>query len=108
MSWIFELGFRVGFSSWIFELDFELDFRVRISSWIFELAVRVGFSSWIFELGFFGGIFLAVFFWWVSNKFSEVLHNVLCQWCCTSSQGLFKMEEKEDCRSLRAILFNLS
>ena len=128
-SWIFELDFRVGFSSWIFELDFELDFRVGFSSWIFELDFRVGFrvgfsswifeldfeldfrvriSSWIFELGFFGGIFLAVFFWWVSNKFSVVLHNVLCQWCCTSSRGIFKMEEKEDCRSLRAILFNLS
>ena len=104
----FELDFRVGFSSWIFELDF----RVRISSWIFELGFRVGFSSWIFELDFrvkiFWRDFFAVFFWWVSNKFSVVLHNVLCQWCCTSSRGLFKMEEKEDCRSLRAILFNLS
>ena len=108
----FELDFRVGFSSWIFELDFDLDVRFGfsswISSWIFELGFRVGFSSWIFELGFFGGIFLAVFFWWVSNKFSVVLHNVLCQWCCTSSRGLFKMGEKEDCRSLRAFLFNLS
>ena len=73
--------------------------------WYFELDFRV----WIFEIGFFGGIFLAVcFFGGVSNKFSVVLHNVLCQWCCTSSRGLFKMEEKEDCRSVRAILFNLS
>jgi len=31
--------------SYDFELDFELDFRVRISSWIFELGFRVGFSS---------------------------------------------------------------
>ena len=98
---IFELGFRVGFSSWIFELGF----RVGFSSWIFELDFRVT----IFELGVFGGIFLTVlFFGVVSNKFSVVLHNVLCQWYCTSSRGLFKMEEKEDCRSLRAILFNLS
>ena len=101
----FELDFRVRISSWIFELGF----RVGFSSWIFELDFRVGFSSWIFELGFFGGIFLAVFFFGgVSNKFSVVLHNVLCQWCWTSSRGLFKMEEKEDCRSLRAILFNSS
>ena len=78
----FWLGFRVGFSSWIFELDFKLDFRVRI--------------------------FWRFFFCGVSNKFSVVLHNVLRQWCCTSSRGLFKMEEKEDCRSVRAILFNLS
>ncbi|KAK2559886.1 hypothetical protein P5673_017453 [Acropora cervicornis] len=34
----------------------------------------------------------------VSNKFSVVLHSVLCQWCYTSSRGLFKMEENEDCR----------
>jgi len=40
--------YRVRISSWI-------------SSWIFELGFRVGFSSWIFELGFFGGIFLAGF-----------------------------------------------
>jgi len=46
-SWIFELGFRVGFSS----ENFELDFRVRISSWIFELGFRDGFSSK--EAGFF-------------------------------------------------------
>ena len=52
--------------------------------------------------GFFWPFF---FFGGVSNKFSVVLHNVLCQWCCTSSQGLFKME---DCRSVRAILFILS
>ena len=108
-SWIFELGFRVGFSSWIFELDF----RVGFSSWIFELGFRVGFSSWIFELDFRVRIFWrdflgGFFFGGVSNKFSVVLYNVLCQWCCTSSRGLFKMEEKEDCRSLRAILFNLS
>ena len=100
----FELDFRVGFSSWIsswiFELDFRVGFRVRISSWIFELDFRVR----IFWRDFFGGFF----FGGVSNKFSVVLHNVLCQWCCTSSRGLFKMEEKEDCRSLRAILFNLS
>ena len=81
-----------------------MDFRVRISSWIFELDFRVGFSSWIFELGFFGGIFLRSFFGGVSNKFSVVLHNVLCQWCCTSSRGLFKMEEKEDCRSFKGNL----
>ena len=29
---------------------------------MFELGFRVRISSWIFELGFFGGIFLAVFF----------------------------------------------
>ena len=46
---------------------------------ITELGFRVGFSSWIFELGFFGGIFSRV-----SNKFSVVLHNVLCQRRCTS------------------------
>ena len=51
---------------------------------------------------------MVFFFGGVSNKFSVVLHNILCQWCCTSSGGLFKMEEKEDCRSVRAILFNLS
>ena len=38
-----------------FQLDFQLDFRVRV---------------------FFGG---------VSNIFSVVLHNVLCQRCCSSS-----------------------
>ena len=51
-------------------------YRVRISSWI---------SSWIFELDFRVRIFLAGFFGGVSNKFSVVLHNVLCQRCCTSS-----------------------
>ena len=51
-------------------------------------------------MGFFGG---------VSNKFSVVLHNVLCHHCCTSSRGLFMMEENEDqCRSVREILFNPS
>ena len=72
-------------------------YRVRISSWIsswiFESDFRVGFSSWIFELGFFGGIFFGGFFYGVSIKFSVVLHNVLCQRCCTSYRGLFKMEE---------------
>ena len=67
------MGFRVRISSWIFELDF----RVRISSWIFELDFPVSI--------FFGGNFLAVFFFGgVSNKFSVVLHNLLCHWCCTS------------------------
>ena len=51
-------------------------YRVRISSWV---------SSWIFELDFRVRIFLAGFFGGVSNKFSAVLHNVLCQRCCTSS-----------------------
>ena len=55
---------------------------------------RVRISSWIFELDFLGGFF----FGGVSNEFSVVLHNVLCQRCCTPSRGLFKMEEKEDCR----------
>ena len=55
----------------------ELGFRVRF---------RVGFSSWIFELGFFG----RDLFGGVSNKCSVVLHNILCQRCCTSSWGLFK------------------
>ena len=69
---------------------------------------RVRISSLIFELGFFGGILVAVFYFGrVSNKFSVVLHSVLCQWCYTSSRGLFKMEENEDCRLVRAILFNL-
>ena len=87
-SWIFELDFRVRISSWIFELDF----RVRI----FELDFRVRISSWIFELGFFSGIFLAVFSLVVFpiNVHAVVLRNILCQWCCTSSRGLFKMEEK--------------
>ena len=69
-------------SSQDFELGFQVDFRVRI-----------------FLAGFFGG---------VSNKFSVVLHNVLCQRCCTSSWGLFKVEENEDGRPVTAILFNLS
>ena len=43
-------------------------YRVRISSWIFELDFRV----WSFLAGFF------LFFGGVSNKFSVVLHNVLC------------------------------
>ena len=52
---------------------------------------------------------MAVFFFFgrISHKFSVVLHNVLCQWCYTSSRGLFKMEVNEDCRLVRAILFNL-
>ena len=37
-----ELGFRVGFE---LDYILELDFRVRISSWIFELGFRVGFSN---------------------------------------------------------------
>ena len=62
-----------------------MDFPVRISSWIFELGFRVRISSWIFELVFFWWEFFgAVVFGGVSNKFSVVLHNVLCQWCCTS------------------------
>ena len=52
-------------------------YQVRISSWI---------SSWIFQLGFFG----RDLFGGVSNKCSVVLHNILCQRCCTSSWGLFK------------------
>ena len=64
----------------------------------FPVGFRVGLSSWIFELGFFGGIFLASLFWLGFQKISLVLHNVLRQRCCTLSRGLFKMEEKEDCR----------
>ena len=61
------------------ELGFRVGFRVGFSSCI---------SSWIFELGF-----LAVsFFGGVTNKFSVVLHKVLCQWCCTLSRGLFEMD----------------
>ena len=66
-----------------------------ISSWIFYMDFRVGFSIWIFRIK----IFWRDFF---GGCFSTVLHNVLCQRCCTSSRGLFKIEEKENCR------FNLS
>ena len=88
-SWIFELDFRVGFfrvgfSSWISSWIFELDFRVGF---------RVGFRVRIFWRFFFGG-FPINFQWFYTTYFvSGVAH---------------RLEEKEDCRSLRAILFNLS
>ena len=74
-----------------------MDFRVRISSWIFELD---------FELGFFWRFFLARFF---LARFQYILSG-FTQRTLSPVLHVFavKMEEEENVRPVRAILFNLS
>ena len=79
-----------------------MDFRVRISSWIFELD---------FELGFFWRFFLAGFFWRILflARFQYILSG-FTQRTLSPVLHVFavKMEEEENVRPVRAILFNLS
>ena len=75
---------------------YEPIYGVRIWSWISSW-ISIWISSWIFELDFRVRIFWRFFFSFggVSNKFLVVLHNALCQWCCTSSRGLIDQDGGE-------------
>ena len=79
-----------------------MDFRVRISSWIFELDFELRFFLEVF----FGGIFLARFF---LARFQYILSG-FTQRTLSPVLHVFavKMEEEENVRPVRAILFNLS
>ena len=83
-----------------------MDFRVRISSWIFELDFELGFFWRFFLAGFFwrvffGAFFLARFQYILSGFTQRTLSPVLHVFAV-------KMEEEENVRPVRAILFNLS
>ena len=86
------------------ELGFGVGFRVG-----FRFGFRVGFSSWIFELDFRVRIFWRFFFSFggISNKFLVVLHNALCQWCCTSSRGLIDQDGGERGLQIGKIIIGL-
>lgn len=105
MLWLIDFGyvftnlrFRVKILSWIFNLDF----RVRFSSRVFLLYfVQVEFACWIFEFDFCAGFLSWVYFvrfpmnfqwFYVSGFVNGVAHH------------LFRMEKTKFSRSLRGII----
>ena len=79
-----------------------MDFRVRISSWIFELDFELGFFWRFFLAGFFWRVFFLARFQYILSGFTQrTLSPVLHVFAV-------KMEEEENVRPVRAILFNLS